>query len=94
MRSTIVRHQAKVERAEENQRLIEVVFAEHDVDEPDSLQDVPALPGLRRRHRRALRGRAGGERRDRRRRLPVNDDRIRAMVEGTSGPSRKDTQWK
>ena len=71
MKATVVRYQAKPERADENQRLIEAVFAdlderepdgftykvfrledgvsfvhvviEHDVDEPDSLQDVPAF---------------------------------------------------
>jgi hypothetical protein len=71
MTSTVVRYQAKPERAEETQRLIEAVFAqlderdpegftyqvfrledgvsfihvviEHDVDEPDSLQAVPAF---------------------------------------------------
>jgi len=67
----MVRYQAKPERADENQALIEAVFAdlearrpegfsynvfrledgvsfvhvvvEHDVDDPDSLQDVPAF---------------------------------------------------
>ena len=71
MPSTVVRYQAKPDRADENQKLIEAVFAdleardakgftynvfrledgvsfvhvviEHDVDEPDSLQDVPAF---------------------------------------------------
>lgn len=71
MKATVVRYQAKPERAAENQRLIEAVFAEleardangftykvfrledgvsfvhvvieHDVDDPDSLQDVPAF---------------------------------------------------
>jgi hypothetical protein len=71
MKTTVVRYQAKPERAAENQQLIEAVFAqlderkpegftyqvfrledavsfihvviEHDVDEPDSLQDVPAF---------------------------------------------------
>jgi len=71
MTTTILRYQAKPERAEENQELIEAVFAgldggeldgftykvfrledgvnfihvviEHDVDEPDSLQAVPAF---------------------------------------------------
>jgi hypothetical protein len=71
MKSTVVRYQAKPDRAEENQRLIKAVFAqlyelqpegftykvfrledgvsfihvviEHDVDKPDSLQDVPAF---------------------------------------------------
>ena len=71
MQATVVRYQAKPERAAENQQLIEAVFAElderepegftykvfrledgvsfihvvieHDVDEPDSLQDVPAF---------------------------------------------------
>jgi hypothetical protein len=71
MTTTVVRYQAKPERAEENQRLIETVFAElnerepegltykvfrledgvsfihvvieHDVDNPDSLQSVPAF---------------------------------------------------
>jgi hypothetical protein len=71
MKSTVVRYQAKPERAEENRRLIEAVFAhlhdrepegftykvfqlddgvsfvhvviEHDVDDPDSLQSVPAF---------------------------------------------------
>jgi hypothetical protein len=71
MKATVVRYQAKPDRADENQRLIEAVFAdlderqpegftykvfrlqdgvsfvhvviEHDVDEPDSLQDVPAF---------------------------------------------------
>jgi hypothetical protein len=71
MKSTVVRYQAKPERAEENRRLIEAVFAqlhdrepegftykvfqlddgvsfvhvviEHDVDDPDSLQAVPAF---------------------------------------------------
>ena len=71
MATTVVRYQAKPERADENQQLIEAVFAdleerepegftykvfrledgvsfihvviEHDVDEPDSLQDVPAF---------------------------------------------------
>ena len=71
MATTVVRYQSKPERAEENQRLIEAVFAdlderkphgftykvfrlddgvsfihvvtEHDVAEPDSLQDVPAF---------------------------------------------------
>jgi hypothetical protein len=69
--TTVVRYQAKPERADENQRLIEDVFAEldelqpegftykvfrledgvsfvhvvieHDVEEPDSLQAVPAF---------------------------------------------------
>ena len=71
MKATVVRYQAKPERADENQGLIEAVFAdlaerqpkgftyqafrladgvsfvhvavEHDVDDPDSLQDVPAF---------------------------------------------------
>jgi hypothetical protein len=71
MTNTVVRYQVKPERAEENQRLIEAVFAEleerepegftykvfrlddgvsfihvvieHDIDEPESLQDVPAF---------------------------------------------------
>ena len=72
MKATVVRYQAKPDRADENQRLIEAVFAdleqrapkgftykvfrledgvsfvhvvtEHDgVDDPDSLQDVPAF---------------------------------------------------
>ncbi len=71
MKTTVVRYQAKPDRADENQRLIEKVFAElderepegftykvfrledgvsfihvvieHDMDEPDSLQDVPAF---------------------------------------------------
>jgi hypothetical protein len=71
MKATVVRYKAKFERAAENQRLIEAVFAElderepegftykvfrlddgvsfihvvieHDIDEPDSLQDVPAF---------------------------------------------------
>jgi hypothetical protein len=71
MTATVVRYEAKPEQAEENQRLIEAVFAdlearqpegftykvfrlddgvsfvhvaiEHDIDAPDSLQDVPAF---------------------------------------------------
>ena len=71
MKATVVRYRAKPERADENQQLIEAVFAElderapngftykvfrledgvsfvhvvieHDVDEPDSLQEVPAF---------------------------------------------------
>jgi hypothetical protein len=71
MKATVVRYQARPERADENQRLIEAVFAdldqrepvgftykvfrledgvsfvhvliEHEVEEPDSLQDVPAF---------------------------------------------------
>jgi hypothetical protein len=72
MRATVVRYQTKPERADDNQELVEAVFAdlerrqpdgftykvfrledgvsfvhvvvEHDdVDEPDSLQDVPAF---------------------------------------------------
>lgn len=71
MKATVVRYQAKPERAAENQQLIEAVFAEleagqpegftykvfrledgvsfvhvvieHDVDNPDSLQAVPAF---------------------------------------------------
>jgi hypothetical protein len=71
MAATIVRYQAKPERAGENQQLIEAVFAEldkrepdgftykvfrladgvsfihvvieHEIDKPDSLQDVPAF---------------------------------------------------
>lgn len=71
MTSTVVRYQTKPDRADENQRLIEAVFAEleerkpdgftykvfrledgvsfihvvieHDIAEPDSLQDVPAF---------------------------------------------------
>ena len=71
MKATVVRYQAKPERADENQKLIEAVFAdleerepngftykvfrledgvsffhvviEHDVDNPDSLQEVPAF---------------------------------------------------
>jgi hypothetical protein len=71
MKTIVVRYQAKPERAEENQQLIEAVFAElderqpngftykvfrleddvsfihivteHDVDNPDSLQSVPAF---------------------------------------------------
>jgi hypothetical protein len=71
MTTTVVRYQTKPERAEENQALIEAVFAElderepdgftykvfrledgvtfihvvieHDIDQPDSLQDLPAF---------------------------------------------------
>jgi|SRR4051812_43965836 len=71
MKTTVVRYQAKPERADENQQLVEAVFAElddrqpngftykvfrledgvsfihvvveHDVDDPDSLQAVPAF---------------------------------------------------
>jgi hypothetical protein len=71
MKATVVRYQAKPERAAENQRLIEAVFAElderrpegfsyrvfrlddgvsflhvvieHDVENPDSIQAVPAF---------------------------------------------------
>jgi hypothetical protein len=71
MKATVVRYQTKPDRADENQQLIEAVFAqlddrqpagftyrvfrlddgvsfvhvvvEHDVDDPDSLQDVPAF---------------------------------------------------
>jgi hypothetical protein len=71
MKTTVVRYQAKPERADENQRFIEAVFAdlddrqpkgftyqsfrlddgvsfihvaiEHEVEDPDSLQDVPAF---------------------------------------------------
>jgi hypothetical protein len=71
MNAIVVRYQAKPDRADENQRLIEAVFAdmeerqpegftykvfrledgisfihvviEHDVDQGDSLQDVPAF---------------------------------------------------
>jgi hypothetical protein len=71
MTTTVVRYQAKPERADENQKLIEAVFAEleerqpegftykvfrledgvsfihvvveHDVENPDSLQAVPAF---------------------------------------------------
>ena len=71
MKTTVVRYQAKPERADENQKLIEAVFAdlherepngftykvfrlddgvsfihvvtEREVDQPDSLQDVPAF---------------------------------------------------
>ncbi len=71
MKATVVRYQVKPERADENQQLIEAVFAdleareaegftykvfrlddgvsfihvviEHDIDDPDSLQDVPAF---------------------------------------------------
>ena len=71
MKATVVRYQAKPDRADENQGLIEAVFAdldgrkpegftyqvfrlddgvsfihvviEHDVADPDSLQDVPAF---------------------------------------------------
>ena len=71
MTATVVRYQAKPERADENQELVEAVFAdleqrqpdgftykvfrledgvsfihvliEHEVDDPDSLQAVPAF---------------------------------------------------
>ncbi len=71
MKATVVRYQAKADRADDNQKLIEAVFAElaerqpegftykvfrledgvsfihvvieHDIDEPDSLQAVPAF---------------------------------------------------
>jgi hypothetical protein len=71
MKATVVRYQAKPDRADENQGLIEAVFAElddrqpegftykvfrledgvsfihvvieHDVENPDSLQEVPAF---------------------------------------------------
>ena len=71
MNATVVRYQAKPDRADENQKLIEAVFAdleerepdgftykvfrledgvsfvhvviEHGIDNPDSLQDVPAF---------------------------------------------------
>ena len=71
MKATVVRYQTKPDRADENQQLIEAVFAEleanqpegftykvfrledgisflhvvieHDVDDPDSLQEVPAF---------------------------------------------------
>jgi hypothetical protein len=71
MKTTVVRYQAIPERADENQQLVEALFAElddrqpngftykvfrlddgvsfihvvieHDIDEPDSLQEVPAF---------------------------------------------------
>jgi hypothetical protein len=71
MKTTVVRYQTKPERADENQQLVEAVFAElddreldgftykvfrlddgvsfihvvieHDIDDPDSLQAVPAF---------------------------------------------------
>jgi hypothetical protein len=71
MKTTLVQYRTKPERADENERLVEAVFAElnerqpegftykvfrlddgvsfvhvvieHDVDEPESLQDVPAF---------------------------------------------------
>jgi hypothetical protein len=71
MKATVVRYQARPDRAGENQQLVEAVFAdldarrpngfsyqvlrlddgvtfvhvvvEHDVEQPDSLQDVPAF---------------------------------------------------
>ena len=71
MTTTVLRYRAKPERAEENQQLIEAVFAEldkgeldgftykvfrledgvsfihvfieHDIDDPESLQDMPAF---------------------------------------------------
>jgi hypothetical protein len=71
MKATVVRYQAEPDRADENQELVEAVFAdlhargpngfnyqvlrladgvtfvhvvvEHDVEHPDSLQDVPAF---------------------------------------------------
>ena len=71
MKTTVVRYQAKPERADENQRLIEAVFGEleerqpdgftykafrlddgvsfihvvieHDIDQPESLQALPAF---------------------------------------------------
>jgi hypothetical protein len=71
MKATVVRYQTKPDRADENQQLVEAVFAdlddrrpegfsyqvfrledgvnfvhvvvEHDVDDPDSLFDVPAF---------------------------------------------------
>jgi hypothetical protein len=71
MKTTVVRYQAKADRADENQQLIQAVFAElherepkgftykvfrledgvsfihvaieHDIDEPESLQAVPAF---------------------------------------------------
>jgi hypothetical protein len=71
MKATVVQYQVKPEQADENQHLVEAVFAqleerqpdgftykvfrledgvsfvhvviEHDVDEPESLQDVPAF---------------------------------------------------
>ncbi len=71
MKATVVRYQVKPDRADENQKLIEAVFAdleerepdgftykvfrledgvsfvhvviEHGIDNPDSLQDVPAF---------------------------------------------------
>ena len=71
MKATVVRYQANPEQADENQRLVEAVFAdlkerepagftykvfrledgvsfvhvvvEHDVEDPDSLQSVPAF---------------------------------------------------
>ena len=71
MKATVVRYQARPERADENQGLVEAVFAdleerkpvgftyqvfrledgvsfvhvvvEHDVEDPDSLQSVPAF---------------------------------------------------
>ena len=74
MKATVVRYQAKADRADENERLIEAVFTqldeleprgftykvfrledgvsfvhvviEHDVDDPDSLQAVPAFQSV------------------------------------------------
>jgi hypothetical protein len=37
MKTTVVRYQAKAERADENQQLIEAVFAELDERKPDGL---------------------------------------------------------
>jgi hypothetical protein len=45
MMTTILRYQAKPERAEENQQLIEAVFAELDGGELDGFTGVPGVHG-------------------------------------------------
>ena len=112
MKATVVRYQAKPERADENQRLIEAVFAElderepegftykvfrledgvsfihvvieHDVDEPDSLQAVPAFQAFVADIADRCDVPPGGDGSNHRRRLPLI--RMRFPVATTPGP--------
>ena len=59
MTATVVRYQAKPDRADENQKLIEAVFADLDERQPDGLH----LQGVPARGRRELRARGHRARR-------------------------------
>ncbi len=90
MTATVVRYQAKPDRADENQQLIEAVFADLDQRQTRGLH----LQGVPARGRRQLRARGDRARRRRRPRLAAGRARVPGLRRRTSATAATSRRWR